>query len=73
MTDDPADVADRVVLGALLERHPAMTGLDELDRELHDLDVRAAVGRLSKDGLINRLGDRVGVSRAAARFDQLGV
>lgn len=35
--DDPADVA---VLGALLERHPAMAGLDELAAELHDLDER---------------------------------
>jgi hypothetical protein len=71
MPDDPADGADRVVLAALLERHPAMAGLDELAAELHDLDVRAAVDRLSGDGLVNRLGERVGVSRAAARFDAL--
>ena len=57
--------------GALLERHPAMAGLDELAAELHDLDVRAAAERLSGDGLVNRLGDRVGVSRAAARFNAL--
>lgn len=66
----PADVA---VLGALLERHPAMAGLDELAAELHDLDVSAAVERLSGDGLVNRRGERVGVSRAAARFDQLRI
>lgn len=48
MTDDPADVADRVVLGALLERHPAMAGLEELAAELHDLDARAAVERLPR-------------------------
>jgi hypothetical protein len=57
MTDDPADAADRVVLGALLQRHPAMAGLEELVAELHDVDVPAAVERLSGDGLVNRLGE----------------
>jgi hypothetical protein len=71
MTDDPADFADRVLLGARLERHPAMAGLDELAAELHDVDVPAAVDRLSGDGLANRLGERGDVSRAAARFDAL--
>jgi hypothetical protein len=50
-----------------------MAGLDELAAELHDLDVSAAVECLSGDSLVNRLGERVGVSRAAARFDQLRI
>jgi hypothetical protein len=47
--------------------------VERTPEELHDLDVRAAMDRLSGDGLVNLLGDRVGVSRAAARFDQLRI
>jgi hypothetical protein len=49
-----------------------MAGVDDLASELVGVDVLAALQRLSGDGLVNRLGERVGVSRAAARFDQLG-
>ena len=66
------DAAQRTVLGTLLEAHPRLLGVDELEAQLPDLPrVREALRVLVDDGLATRLGDRVGVSRAAVRFDVL--
>ena len=49
-----------------------MLGLDELTVELKDVPrAREALRVLVGDGLATQLGDRVGVSRAAVRFDAL--
>ena len=66
------DTNQRIVLGALLEAHPRLLDLDELEAQLPDVPrVREALNVLVQDGLATRLGDRVGVSRAAVRFDAL--
>jgi hypothetical protein len=66
------DLAQRAVLRALLEAHPRMLGVDELCERLSDVPrVREALRVLSDDGLATRLGERVGVSRAAVRFEAL--
>ncbi len=66
------DLAQRAVLGALLAAHPRMLGIDELVAELPEVPrVREALRVLVADGLATRLGDRVGCSRAAVRFDAL--
>ena len=71
MTDH--DASQRMVLGALLDAHPRLIGVDELTARLPDVPrVREALKVLVDDGLATRLGDRVGVSRAALRFDVLG-
>jgi hypothetical protein len=70
MTDH--DFAQRAVLGALLAAHPRMLGLEELQAQLADVPrARDALRVLVDDGLATRLGDRVGCSRAAVRFDAL--
>jgi hypothetical protein len=70
MTDH--DLSQRAVLGTLLEAHPRMLGVDELVAQLIDVPrVREALRVLVDDGLATQLGDRVGVSRAAVRFDAL--
>jgi hypothetical protein len=70
MTDH--DLAERAVLGALLAAHPRMLAIDELVAELPEIPrVREALRVLVDDGLVTRLGDRVGCSRAAVRFDAL--
>jgi hypothetical protein len=70
MTDH--DLAQRAVLGALLAAHPRMLGTDELVAELPEIPrVRETLRALVDDGLVTRLGDRVGCSRAAVRFDAL--
>jgi hypothetical protein len=67
MTDP--DAAQRLVLRTLLDAHPRLIGVDELTARLaHVPRVREALRVLVDDGLANRLGDRVGVSRAAVRF-----
>jgi hypothetical protein len=69
--NDP-DYAQRTLLGLLLEHHPAMLTADEIHRLLSGvLDVDDAIAHLSGDGLINRLGDMIGASRAAVRGAQL--
>jgi hypothetical protein len=69
----PADSAQRIVLGALLDAHPRLLGVEELAARLADVPrVREALKVLVEDGLATRLGDRVGVSRAAVRFAALG-
>jgi hypothetical protein len=66
------DLSQRAVLGTLLEAHPRMLGVDELVARLADVPrVREALRVLVDDGLATQLGDRVGVSRAAVRFDAL--
>jgi DNA-binding GntR family transcriptional regulator len=71
MTD--LDAAQRLVLRALLDAHPRLIGIDELAEQLADVSrVREALSVLVDDGLATRLGDRVGVSRAAVRFAVLG-
>jgi hypothetical protein len=70
MTD--YDKAQRAILGALLAVHPRLLDLDELDSGLGDVPrPREALRVLVGDGLVTQLGDRVGVSRAAVRFDAL--
>ena len=66
------DEPQRAVLGALLRAHPRMVGIDDLEAQLADLPrVREATRVLVDDGLATRLGDRIGCSRAAVRFDAL--
>jgi hypothetical protein len=70
MTD--YDSGQRAVLGALLAAHPRLVGLDDLEAQLVEVPrVREALRVLVQDGLATRLGDRVGCSRAAVRFDAL--
>ena len=70
MTDH--HLSQRAVLGTLLKAHPRMLGVDELVVQLGDvLRVREALRVLVDDGLATQLGDRVGVSRGAVRFDAL--
>jgi hypothetical protein len=70
MTDHNS--AQRVVLRALLEAHPRLLGVEELAAQLAGVPrVTEALRVLVDDGLATRLGDRVGVSRAAVRFDAL--
>ena len=67
------DSAQRLVLRTLLAAHPRLIGVEELTAQLaHVPRVREALRILVDDGLATRLGDRVGVSRAAVRFAVLG-
>ena len=67
-----ADGSQKAVLDVLLRRHPALVGLDELRTMLPAVDsVDFSIKALSDDGLVSRLGDRIGASRAAVRFDEL--
>jgi hypothetical protein len=71
-TSSHHDLAQRTVLRTLLMAHPRMLGVDELVDQLSDVPrAREALRVLVDDGLATRLGDRVGVSRAAVRFDAL--
>jgi hypothetical protein len=70
MTDHNAP--QRSVLSALLDAHPRLIGADELVAQLADVPrVPEVVRVLVEDGLATRLGDRIGVSRAAVRFQAL--
>jgi len=70
MTD--YDSAQRAVLTALLDAHPRLLDTQELEAGLTDVPrTREALRVLVGDGLATRLGDRVGASRAAVRFDAL--
>jgi hypothetical protein len=70
MTD--YDLAQRTLLDVMLDAHPRLLGIDELDDRLRDVPrVSEALRVLVGDGLVTRIGDRVGVSRAAVRFDAL--
>jgi len=71
MTD--YDAPQRTVLAALLAAHPRLLQLSDLEAQLPDVPrVREALNVLVGDGLATRLGDRIGVSRAAVRFRALG-
>ena len=64
--------AQRAVLDALFDAHPHMIGLDDLTARLTDVPrVREAVRVLVDDGLATQLGELVGLSRAAVRFQVL--
>jgi hypothetical protein len=68
----PRAALEGVRPGVLLEAHPRLLGMDALDAQLaHVPRFREALRVLTDDGLATRLGDRVGVSRAAVRFDAL--
>jgi hypothetical protein len=70
MTD--YDLAQRAVLGVLLAAHPRLLDIEELDARVGDVPrPREALRVLVGDGLATKIGDRVGVSRAAVRFDAL--
>jgi hypothetical protein len=70
MTD--YDTAQRAVLTTLLAAHPRLLGTEEIEAGLADVPrTREALRVLVGDGLATRLGDRVGASRAAVRFDAL--
>jgi len=65
--------SQRVVLGALLDAHPRLLGIDQLTAQLSDVPrVPEALRVLIQDGLATRLGDRVGLARAAVRFREIG-
>ena len=69
---DPYD-NQRAVLGVLLHAHPRMLDVSEITGQLSEVPrVREALRVLIDDGLATRLGDRVGVSRAAVRYNALG-
>jgi hypothetical protein len=58
----------------LLEQHPAMLSVEELRRLLPDVPrLDEAVEQLVRDGVVNRVGDLIGASRAAVRTDQLAI
>src|SRR3712207_9543432 len=57
--------SQRATLLHLLERHPAMLTVDQLRHQLAGIDVDEALAALQGDGLVNRLGDLIGASRAA--------
>jgi hypothetical protein len=58
----------------LIERHPTMLSGEDLRRLLPDVArLDEAVEQLVRDGVVNRVGDLVGASRAAVRTDQLAI
>jgi hypothetical protein len=70
MTDH--DFAQRTLLALLLAEHPSMLTVEDIERRLGDVPrLREALDVLVRDGLASRLGDLIGVSRAAVRARQL--
>lgn len=66
------NAAQRAVLDALLMAHPRMLRVDELTAQLTAVPrVREALRVLVADGLATQLGELLGVSRAAVRFQAL--
>lgn len=64
--------AQRALLTSLLEAHPRLFEADDLVARHADLrDADDALYELLEDGLATRLGDLVGASRAAVRFEAL--
>ena len=61
--------SQRAVLEALLAAHPRLLHRDELEAQLGETETALRV--LIDDGLARRVGDLVGVSRAAVRFENL--
>ena len=67
------NLAQRSVLRTLLNAHPRLVDVAELDDRLPDVPrVHEALRVLVDDGLATKLGNRVGASRAAVRFKTLG-
>jgi len=68
-----ADRAQRAILDELLDRRDFID-LERLTAQLGGVpDVDHHVRMLGEDGLVTRLGDMVGASRAARRFCELGL
>jgi hypothetical protein len=67
------DNAQRAILDLLLDRHPVMLTVGELRTALPGVGagVEEALVHLQADGLANRLGIKVGASRAAVRAAEL--
>jgi hypothetical protein len=66
------NASQRLVLRYVLDAHPRLLDLGDLERSLEGVPrVREAVNVLVGDGLATRLGDRVGATRAAIRFELL--
>ncbi len=66
------EIAQRVVLGALLEAHPGPLSRAELATMLNDAIAAAdAIDALLRDGVANRAEELVFASHAAIRTDQL--
>lgn len=59
----------RDLLTALLEAHPRLFETGELGDRFPEAD--SSIRCLLEDGLATRLGDLIGASRAAVRFDAL--
>jgi hypothetical protein len=71
---DDAEIAQRVVFGALLEAHPGPLSRGELAAILGDpIAARDAVDALVRDGVANIADELVFASRPAVRTDQLGI
>jgi predicted transcriptional regulator len=68
------DEVERTVLTLLLEsRVPGQWSVDELAREIGgEMETTDAIVRLHAAGLVHRCHEFVWVTRAAARFHQLG-
>ena len=66
---------DRVLLGLLLEHHPAHLARHELKRELgwDAVRVEDSSTRLARAGLAHRQDEFAFATRAAVRFDALGL
>lgn len=68
------DHAQRALLGLLLEAHPRMLTIHEVQQRLSDVaGLDGAAKILVGDGLARRVGDLLGATRAAVRAHQLGV
>ena len=64
----------QALLATLLDAHPKLLEVDDLlAGHTHPLHPEAALRVLLDDGLATRLGDLVGASRAAVRFEALRV
>jgi len=74
MTD--FDFDERVLLGLLIERDPALAADDELARALGGehaaIPTAAGLAGLARDGLAHRLDRCAWATRAAMRCNQLG-
>jgi hypothetical protein len=67
-------LAERVMLGALLEAHPGGLSRAELARLIANrVAAEDAIATLVRDGVANTGGELVFASRAAVRTDQLQI
>jgi hypothetical protein len=80
-TESDADSAASVVLGVVLDQHPAHLSLEEIIRETADDPLRFedrdetadAIRDLVRAGLLHRAGEFVFATRAAVRADELSI